>query len=70
MVIASSIRDGRKLLIIGLQEENVRRILNDEPIYKNLSTDTIIPGLEDWDITILGPEDTIRFTSRLGIDIT
>lgn len=64
MLIAATTRNGRKLLVIGLQDENVKRLLNDEPIYKNLATDVAVPGLEEWDVTILGPEDTARFVAH------
>jgi hypothetical protein len=65
VLIAATKRNGRKLLVIGLEEENVRRLLNDEPIYKDFSTDVKIPELEDWDISILGPEDTVRFKAQV-----
>lgn len=60
MLIASMMKDGRRVLVLGLEEENVRRLRNDEPIYKDLRG-TEVEGLEDWDVTILGPEDTARF---------
>ena len=64
MLIAATERNGRKLIVLGLQGENVKRLLNDEPIYKNLATDVAVPGLEEWDVTILGPEDTARFVAH------
>ena len=66
MLIAATERNGRKLLVLGLQDENIKRLLNDEPIYKNLADDVAVPGLEEWDVTILGPEDTARFVSHFG----
>jgi hypothetical protein len=66
MLIAATERNGRRLLVIGLQDENMRRLTNDEPIYKNLATDVVVPGLEEWDLTILGPEDTVRFVAHFG----
>lgn len=36
LLIAAAGRDGRKLLVIGVGEENIARLLNDEPIYKKL----------------------------------
>ena len=66
MLIAATERDGRKLLVLGLQDENVKRLLNDEPIYKSLAADVAVPGLEEWDVTILGPEDTARFVAHFG----
>lgn len=68
MLIAATERNGRKLLVIGLQSENVRRLLNDEPIYKSLADDVPVPGLEEWDVTILGPEDTERFVAHFQSD--
>lgn len=65
MLIAATERDGRKLLVIGLMEENVRRLENDEPIYKDLR-EPGVPGLEEWDVAILGPEDTVRFVALFG----
>jgi hypothetical protein len=68
MLIAATERGGRKLLVLGLEDENVKRLLNDQPIYKNLATDVAVPGLEEWDVTILGPEDTVRFVAHFGSD--
>jgi hypothetical protein len=66
MLIAAATTDsGRRLLILGLMAENVDRLLDDQPIYKRLNEEGV-PGLEDWDITILGPEDTARFVARAG----
>lgn len=66
LIARSDTRDGRRLLIVGLEAENVRRLLNDEPIYKKLDE---VPGLEldGWDITILGPEDLVRFLAAANI---
>lgn len=67
MLIAATERNGRKLLVIGLMDENMKRLANDEPIYKDLSVaPQDVPGLEDWDVTILGPEDTARFVAHFG----
>ncbi len=66
MLIAATERNGRKLLVLGLMDDNVKRLLNDEPIYKSLRDDVAVPGLEDWDVTILGPEDTARFVAHFG----
>lgn len=63
LIAATTKADGRRLLIIGLQSLNVDRLLNDQPIYKDLGAEGV-PGLEEWDITILGPEDTVRFVAR------
>lgn len=64
MLIAATMRGGRRLLVLGLEDENVRRLLDDQPIYKNLQADVAVPGLEEWDVTILGPEDTARFIAQ------
>jgi hypothetical protein len=66
MLIAATERDGRKLLVLGLQTDNITKLVNDQPIFKNLSEEPLIPGLENWDITILGPEDTVRFVAHVG----
>jgi hypothetical protein len=69
LIAASSTKDGRKLLVLGLQAENVERLLNDEPIYRSLAAiegEASVPGLEDWDVTILGPEDTARVVAHVG----
>jgi hypothetical protein len=65
MLAASTTEDGRRLLILGLEDENIRRLVGDQPIYKNLA-DEGVPGLEEWDVTILGPEDTARFIARVN----
>jgi hypothetical protein len=74
MMVAATERDGRKLLVLGLEAENIKRLLNDQPIYKRLDgqgTDETsgllvpVPGLEEWDVTILGPEDTVRFVAHV-----
>lgn len=50
LIAATTTKKGRKLLIIGLQAGNVKRLLNDEPIYKDLSVEPQnVPGLEEWD---------------------
>lgn len=59
-------RDG-KILIVGLEEENINRLKNDQPIEKDLSA--IIPQLKDWTLYILGPEDTERFTQQYATKI-
>jgi len=70
LFIATSTKGERNVLIIGLEKENIDRLLNDQPISKNFSTD--LPpgsGLEDWNLTILGPEDLVRFTAHFGIKL-
>jgi hypothetical protein len=56
------------VLVLGLQAENIERLLNDEPIWKDLSVaPQNVPGLEEWDVTILGPEDTVRFVAAARV---
>lgn len=65
----------RSTLYIGLQAENMVRLMNDEPIQKRLDGSAFegmqVDGLESWDLVIMGPEDTVRFVAahrpdRLG----
>lgn len=65
MIAAGPNRDGRKVLYLGLSEINLTRLRADMPIYKNLDTQGV-PGLEGWDVCILGPEDMARFIARTG----
>lgn len=58
LIAASTPKIGRCLLILGLHEENITRLRDDQPIYKSLDE---VPGLDGWDVTILGPEDMARF---------
>jgi hypothetical protein len=60
----------RNTLVIGLEQDNIKQLLNDRPIKKDFSTD--IPpgsGLEDWDLIILGPEDLVRFVAHYGLKV-
>lgn len=64
MIIASAVNDGeRRMLIVGLEEENVRRLRNDEPLQKDLGE--FIPELAGWQLSVLGPEDTARFLAQV-----
>lgn len=72
MLIAASYESesGRKLLIVGLSKTNIERLVNDQPILKHLdgsddeeTTGVRVEGLEEWDLVILGPEDTPRFVA-------
>jgi hypothetical protein len=65
MLLAAQTHGPRKVLIIGLQQENISRLLNDQPIRKDLAVEGV-PGLEDWDVYVLGPEDTARFVAQFG----
>lgn len=71
MLIAVATKDnGIKLLVIGLEAENIKMLQNDQPIYKNLEVNgEPIPGFELWELAILGPEDLIRFIGHYGIKV-
>ena len=67
MLLASTrTKDGKFRLVIGLQEENIERLKNDQPIMKDLGEEGI-EELENWELAILGPEDTVRFIAHFGI---
>jgi hypothetical protein len=63
LIAAAPGKDGRKLLIVGLEEQNVARLQDDRPIERALDE---VPGLEGWTLYILGPEDMTRFVSQMG----
>jgi hypothetical protein len=66
MLLASSTaKNGRKVLVLGLEAENIKRLVNDQPIRKDLGAEGV-PGLEEWDVYVLGPEDTRRFVAQMG----
>lgn len=75
LIAASKGKDGRKLLLIGLERENIERLLNDMPILKTLDGTTdvdtepgpLIEGLEGWSLVIMGPEDMARFVAHFGV---
>jgi hypothetical protein len=52
---------GKARLWIGLSEENIRRLRNDEPIVKPLEKE-----LSGWELVIMGPEDLVRFCAKTG----
>lgn len=60
----------RRSLIIGLSDLNLYHLRNDEPIKRPLDGDgqdgPTIPGLDGWDLIILGPEDMARFVAAMG----
>jgi hypothetical protein len=79
MLIAASYetKNGRKLLVVGLSKTNIDGLVNDEPILKRLDgkpdelgeTEGVqIEGLEEWDLVIMGPEDTPRFIAATRPD--
>lgn len=64
MMLAASIKGERKILFLGLTKENIDLLQNDFPLYKNLEKEGV-PGMEEWDLYILGPEDTTRFVAQV-----
>lgn len=67
MLLAVSSKGDKHVLILGLEAENIRRLLNDEPIRKDLGK-LGAPGFENFEVYILGPEDTVRLVARVGDD--
>jgi hypothetical protein len=63
LIATSPGKDGRNLLIVGLEEMNIIRLQDDQPIERPLDE---VPGLEGWTLYILGPEDMARFVSQTG----
>lgn len=62
-----AVDDVNKKLIVGLQQENIDRLLDDMPIEKPLGGyEGMPPELEPWTLFILGPEDLARFVARFG----
>jgi hypothetical protein len=65
MLIA--VDDANKKLIVGLQQENIDRLLDDQPIEKELGMyDGMPTELQEWTIYVLGPEDLARFVAHFG----
>lgn len=58
-----------KSLIVGLQQENIDRLLNDMPIERKLSEtpgiEENVPELSGWTLYVLGPEDLARFVAAV-----
>jgi hypothetical protein len=63
LVAAVTRKGGRRMLVLGLEQENVDRLLDDRPILKALD---VVDGLGGWDVTILGPEDLVRFLAHFS----
>lgn len=62
-----AVDDTNKKLIVGLQQENIDRLLNDMPIESHLSRYDGMPlELQGWTLYVLGPEDLARFVARYG----
>jgi hypothetical protein len=62
LIAAGAGKGGRRVLVVGLEQRNVERLLNDEPIEKALDD---VPGLEGWTLYVLGPEDFARFVGHV-----
>lgn len=61
-------RENRKL-IVGLMQENIDRLLDDQPIEKPLGVyDGMPDDLIGWTLYVLGPEDLARFVAHFGPD--
>lgn len=61
MIVAqlSSPNDERHTLVIGIEAQNVRELMNARPIHRSL--DELVPALAGWDLTIVTGEDYDRF---------
>lgn len=68
LLVTTRTKTGKRMLIIGLEAENMERLQNDEPILKSFANENIAE-LEEWELTILGPEDTVRFVAQFGIQL-
>lgn len=74
LIAATHYKDGRRLLVIGLEQENIEKLLNDMPILKTLDGTTdeetepgpAIEGLDGWSLVIMGPEDMARFIAHFN----
>ena len=54
LIAAVTNDDGKKLLVLGLEAENIIQLKNDMPIRNNLKiNDEPIPGLEEWELVFL-----------------
>lgn len=64
-------KNGRKTLYLGLQDANVERLAGGEPILIRCDGEgnhVRIPGLEMWDIVIMGPDDVVGFTEAVQVE--
>jgi hypothetical protein len=69
-IATSNAPNQKKRLILGLSETNILKLRNDMPIHRTLGgpdSPVQIPGLEDWEVLIIGPEDSIRFMIQTGV---
>jgi hypothetical protein len=58
-------KEGKKILVLGLEQKQIDRLVDDRPIHKDLGEEGVT-GLEDWDLMILGPEDCVRFVAQFS----
>lgn len=66
LIAVSTDAIGEKSLILGLEAENIERLLNDQPIQKILASEGFY-DLQVEKVVILGPEDTVRWVTHFGI---
>lgn len=66
MIASATTGTGRRLLILGLDAENMER-LDGEPIWKRFDGESgaLVSGLEDWDVMILGPSHLDEFKAKV-----
>jgi len=64
MLIATSVDGEKKTLFLGFTNEDINVLKSDYPIYKDLQEEDV-SGMEEWDLYILGPSDTIRFIAQV-----
>lgn len=65
MLVSVMTSEKSKMLILGLTDLNMKRLLDDEPIQKSLGDYS--DELKGWELSILGPEDTVRFMAQTGV---
>lgn len=65
MIATTHDDEGRSILVLGFDAENMRRLANDEPIFHDLR-ELGVPGLENWVLVVLGHEDMVRFIAEFG----
>lgn len=65
--VGKNMATGRQTLYIGLVEGNVERLVKGEPILLRGDSDVHgpLPGLEDWDVVVMGPSDTDAFVKHI-----
>jgi hypothetical protein len=61
---AMTLKDGQKAFLIGLEADNVVRLLAGQPI--RFSIGKYVPELDGWDIVIIGPDESLEFGRRIA----